>query len=229
MNPIARLIGQAEAELGGATRRLVDSVTDPVRVKGHVLAAEASAAVSRIVRDVVIKGAFGIVAAAMAIVALVYFAAALQQALLPHFGPVETRVIMAVVFLLVAGLAGLLMAFWPTGDHPNPPSDVAADVKRTLAESKTVVSEKVDVAQSQTARVKAEADASADTASAASTMSGLRSGVESLAGVLGAAGFRREQAGLRAGMLLANQLKPIQLVSLALIGGFLAGMRSRRR
>ncbi len=71
-----------------------------------------------------------------------------------------------------------------------------------------------------------EADAAAGTAS-----DNLKVGFETIVSVLGEAGFRREQAGLKAGLALASQLKPMQIVSLALIGGFVAGFRSfpRRR
>ena len=57
----------------------------------------------------------------------------------------------------------------------------------------------------------------------------MKSGLGAIASALGEAGFRREQAGLRAGLAIAEQLKPMQIVSLALIGGFLAGVRVRRR
>ena len=46
---------------------------------------------------------------------------------------------------------------------------------------------------------------------------------------LGEAGVKREQAGLRAGLTIANQLRPMQVVTLALVGGILAGARLVRR
>lgn len=232
---LARLVGQAEAHMAGLGRRAVDSVATPLRIRSQEIATDTLEAVSRTLKVIVIKAVLGLVAAIMAVVAIVYAIAALYQKLLPILGPVEARLVLAGAFALVAILAVVAMVAWPGG---KPTAKVAADkagaeADRAMADARAAVAAATHAAE---ARAKAAGAAgaapSAAYAQAPPPPADLKDGFETIVSVLGDAGFRREQAGLKAGLALASQLKPMQIVSLALIGGFIAGMRSgggRRR
>ncbi len=91
INPLARMLGQAEVNFADLSRRAVESVTVPIRLKSQEIVADTVDAASRAVKTIVIKGVLGLVAAAMAIVAVVYLVGALEEALLPALGLVKTR------------------------------------------------------------------------------------------------------------------------------------------
>lgn len=233
---LARLVGQAEAHMAGLGRRAVDSVTTPLRIKSQEIASETIDAVSRTFKVLAIKAVLGLVAAIMAVVAIVYAIAALYEKLLPTLGPVEARLVLAGLFALVAVIAIVALVAWPSG---KPATRIVADkaeaeARRAVAEARASLDAATETAA---ARAKASGATEAARRSAADaevspqSAADLKSGFETIVSVLGDAGFRREQAGLRAGLALASQLKPMQIVSLALIGGFIAGMRSggRRR
>lgn len=234
---LARLFGQAETHMAGLGRRAVDSVTTPLRVKSQEIATETLDVVSRTIKVLAIKAVLGLVAAIMAIVAIVYAIAALYQQLLPILGPVEARLVLAGAFALVAILAVVAMIAWPSGKPSvkRAADKASADAERAAAEARASLTAATHAAE---ARAKAAGVSGAARPSGASaqdpapTANDLASGFETIVSVLGDAGFRKEQAGLKAGLALASQLKPMQIVSLALIGGFIAGMRSggfRRR
>lgn len=231
---LARLVGQAEAHMAGLGRRAVDSVATPLRIRSQEIATDTLEAVSRTLKVIVIKAVLGLVAAIMAVVAIVYAIAALYQKLLPILGPVEARLVLAGAFALVAILAVVAMVAWPGGKPiAKAAADKAgADADRAMADARAAVA-----AATHAADVGAKAAGAAGAAPSAAYAQApppgdLTGGFETIVSVLGDAGFRREQAGLKAGLALASQLKPMQIVSLALIGGFIAGMRSgggRRR
>lgn len=230
---LARLVGQAEAHMAGLGRRAVDSVTTPLRLKSQEIATETLDAVSRTLRVIAIKAVLGLVAAIMAVVAIVYAIAALYQKLLPILGPVEARLVLAGAFALVAILAVVAILVWPSGKPAGKATarKAAARADQAVLEAKTSLAAATHAAEAR-AKVAAESVPFADHQGASPAPAGdLKSGFETIISVLGDAGFRREQAGLKAGLALASQLKPMQIVSLALIGGFIAGMRSggRRR
>lgn len=230
---LARLVGQAEAHMAGLGRRAVDSVTTPLRIKSQEIASETIEAVSRTVKVIAIKAVLGLVAAITAVVAIVYAIAALYQKLLPTLGPVEARLVLAGLFALVAVIAIVALVAWPSG---KPAARIAADkaeaeAHRAVADARASLGAATEAAAAR-AKVSGAAEAAAAYAEAPPPAAGdLMGSFETIVSVLGDAGFRREQAGLRAGLALASQLKPMQIVSLALIGGFIAGMRSggRRR
>ncbi len=230
---LARLVGQAEAHMAGLGRRAVDSVTTPLRIKSQEIASETIEAVSRTVKVIAIKAVLGLVAAIMAVVAIVYAIAALYQKLLPTLGPVEARLVLAGLFALVAVIAIVALVAWPSG---KPAARIAADkaeadAHRAVADARASLGAATEAAAAR-AKASGAAEAAAAYAEAPPPAAGdLKGSFETIVSVLGDAGFRREQAGLRAGLALAGQLKPMQIVSLALIGGFIAGMRSggRRR
>ena len=232
---LARWIDQAEVGLSEITRRTVQSVTVPIRAKGQELATETIDTVLGIVKTVAIKAVLGLVAAIMVVVAIVYAVAALYQYLLPLLGPVEARLVLAGLFLLIAVIAVVLLILWPRST-PTPKTIVARADKASAAAANGAASVANDA---RTATRKAEA-VSGHRAEAAAARTGganavppppvdLASGFDTMVSALGDAGFRREQAGLKAGLALASQLKPMQIVSLALIGGFIAATRSSRR
>lgn len=232
---LARLVGQAEAHMAGLGRRAVDSVTTPLRIKSQEIASETIEAVSRTVKVIAIKAVLGLVAAIMAVVAIVYAIAALYQKLLPTLGPVEARLVLAGLFALVAVIAIVALVAWPSG---KPAARIAADKAEAEAHRAVADARASLAAATEAAAARARASGAAEAAQAAAYAEGpspaagdLKGSFETIVSVLGDAGFRREQAGLRAGLALASQLKPMQIVSLALIGGFIAGMRSggRRR
>lgn len=226
---LARLVGQAEAHMAGLGRRAVDSVTTPLRIKSQEIASETLETVSRTLKVIAIKAVLGLVAAIMAVVAIVYAIAALYEKLLPTLGPVEARLVLAGLFALVAVIAVVALIAWPSGKSPVDKASAKADHAMADANASLASVTEAAAARAKASRA-AEAAQSAATASAPPA-GDLKSGFETIVSVLGDAGFRREQAGLRAGLALASQLKPMQIVSLALIGGFIAGMRSggRRR
>lgn len=233
IGPLARLIDQAEVGLSGITRRAVASVTVPIRQKGQELASETLDTVVGVAKTVAIKAALGLVAAIMAIVAIVYAIAALYAFLLPRLGPVEARLVLAGLFLLIAVVAVVLLLFWPKSVPTAKVLARQADKAQAVVD-KDAARLRNDVrAAAVKADVAMERRSEATAATAADDGQGpavdLAGGFETMVTALGDAGFRREQAGLRAGLALASQLKPMQIVSLALIGGFVAATRYPRR
>lgn len=232
---LARLVGQAEAHIAGLGRRAVDSVTTPLRIKSQEIASETLETVSRTVKVIAIKAVLGLVAAIMIVVAIVYAIAALYEKLLPMLGPVEARLVLAGLFALVAVIAIVALVAWPSGKPvvKTTADKATAEARRAMAEARASLgsSQQAAAARSQVSGA-AEAAQAAAYGQATPPASDLKTSFETIVSVLGDAGFRREQAGLKAGLALASQLKPMQIVSLALIGGFIAGMRgggARRR
>lgn len=225
---LARLVGQAEAHMAGLGRRAVESVTTPLRIKSQEIASETLEAVSRTVKVIAIKAVLGLVAAIMAVVAIVYAIAALYEELLPMLGPVEARLVLAGLFALVAVIAVVALVAWPSGKSPAKAAvnEAAAEAQRAMVDARQSLASTKDAATARAETSDAAAAASSNTPPGGSDLKG---SFETIVSVLGDAGFRREQAGLRAGLALASQLKPMQIVSLALIGGFIAGMRGGRR
>lgn len=209
-NPLSRMLAQAELNLADVARRSVDSVTLPIKMKSQEVIAEVSSSVIAHIRTLAIKAGLAVFAVVMLIVALVYAVSALHGYLVRVTGPVEALVIMAAIFAVLALAALIAVAAWPA---PNPKSK--AVVQAAAVQAKRVAEQ---------TRVKARA--MNDTIDRASEPDmDFKAGFDTIVAALGDAGLRKEQAGLKAGLALANQLRPVQLVSLALLGGFVAGLR----
>ena len=210
-NPLSRMLAQAEVSLADVARRSVESVTLPIKIKSQEIVAEVSGSVSAHIRTLAIKAGLAVFAAVMLIVALVYALSALHGYLVTVTGPLEALLIMAALFAVLALAAIVAVVAWPA---PQPRS-------KAVAQAVTVQAKRV--AEQTKAKVRPAAEEKIDRL--ADTDMDLKTGFDTIVAALGDAGLRREQAGLKAGLAIANQLKPIQLVSLALVGGFVAGLR----
>lgn len=210
MSPIARLLASAEVNLAAAGRRAVESAVAPVREKLRDLVSETLGTVTRAIRMIAVKAALGVFALVMVIVAVVLALMAAYSALDAAMGPTRALLVMAGAFLLLAVLAAVGIALVP------------ATVKRS----------KLPAAASNSGGAAAPGRAGAPllvgrAAEPAGTERALDTGLDALLSALGEAGFKREQAGLRAGLTIARQLRPMQVASLALLGGFVMGARLR--
>ena len=200
-NPLARMLAQAEVNLADVARRSVDSVTLPIKIKSQEIIAEVSGSVSAHIRILAIKAGLAVFAVVTLVVALVYAFAALHGYLVVATGPLEALLIMAALFAVLAVAALVAVVAWPA---PKPSSKVvvqaaAVHAKRVAEQTRTKARPAIE---DKPVRV-AEPDMD------------LKAGFETIVAALGDAGLRREQAGLKAGLAIANQLRPIQLVSLA--------------
>ena len=126
---------------------------------------------------------------------------------------------MAGAFLLLAILAAVGIALVPTAP------------KRSASKRRGAA--KPAASAGRTARTSdTSSQAAAATQPSGEAEQALSVGLDTLVSALGEAGFKREQAGLRAGIAMARQLRPVQIASLALLGGFVMGARlhfGRRR
>jgi hypothetical protein len=229
-NPIAQLMAQAEVGLADFSRRTIESVTLPIRLKSQEVVADVSASVKASAISIAIKAGLSLFAGVMLIIALGYGLSALHGYLATVFSPIEATLIMAGVFLALAVIALLVLAFWPSGATKRKaavPSRVMLDAEAAVARARSGIEADAPAAKGQARAQAKAAQPTADTT--ATSMADMTSGLGAIAAALGEAGFKKEQAGLRAGLAIAQQLKPMQIVSLALIGGFIAGARYRRR
>lgn len=210
-NPLSRMLARAEVNLADVARRSVDSVTLPIKVKSQEIIAEVSGSVAAHARTLAIKAGLAVFAVVMLIVALVYAFSALHHYLVRVTGPLEALVLMAALFAVLALAAVIAVVAWPAPRPANRAVVQAAAVQANRVADQTRATARPSV-EEKLGRV-AEPDMD------------LKAGFDTIVDALGDAGLRREQAGLKAGLALAQQLRPIQLVSLALIGGFVAGLR----
>ncbi len=213
MSPVARLLAAAEVNLADVGRRAVESAVAPVREKLRDLVSETLGRVVAVVRSLAVKAALGVFALVMAIVAVVLALMAAYDALAAVLGPTRALLVMAGAFLLLAVLAAVGIALVPSGTGRRGPGGPVA-LPATGGTSPRPVPN----------RRTAEA---VPPAGPGSTERALDTGLDALVSALGEAGFKREQAGLRAGLAIARQLRPMQVASLALLGGFVMGARLR--
>lgn len=208
MNPLARLLAQAEVDIGGVARRAVDSAVAPLKAKSQEVVNEALGTVTATARALAFKAAAAVLAAIMLVAALVFAFAALYHYILQRVGPMDAMLIMGGLFLVLAVIAGAVAAALPLTARAAPAgrSGAAAALERPDPRPRPVP----DGPPSEGEQA-------------------LRSGLDAIVSALGEAGFKREQAGLRAGLSIADKLRPMQVVTLALVGGVLAGARMMRR
>ncbi len=221
-NPLARLLAQAEINLGDVIRRAVDSAAAPIKAKSQELVDDALGTVTTTARNLAVKAALALLAGLLFLAGLAFALAALFRYLEGLTGPIWASLIMAGIFIVLAVLAAVAMAAWPVKPKAkiNPPqTDLDAQRARlTMGEAMRSASQRPTAS---------DPDVRPDLSSPPTTEQTLNSGLEAVVVALGEAGFTREQAGLRAGLTIAQQLRPMQVVSLALLGGFLAGARMK--
>lgn len=210
MSPIARLLASAEVNLAAAGRRAVESAVAPVREKLRDLVSETLGTVTRAIRMIAVKAALGVFALVMVIVAVVLALMAAYSALDAAMGPTRALLVMAGAFLLLAVLAAVGIALVPATVKRSKPPAAASNSGGAAAPGRAGAPLLVGRA-----------------AEPAGTERALDTGLDALLSALGEAGFKREQAGLRAGLTIARQLRPMQVASLALLGGFVMGARLR--
>lgn len=219
MTPIARLLAAAEVNLAAASRRAVEGAVTPLKIKGQELVSDTLDTVAATVRTVAIKAGLAAFAGVMLIVAVVLALMAAYGRLADALGPTKALLVLAGAFLLLAVLGAAGVALVPAAaksgkraaaDRPAPPGTPVSDATARVAE--------------QTANSYARLGRDDEHGP---TEQALNLGLDTLVSALGEAGFRREQAGLRAGLAMARQLKPMQIASLALLGGFVMGARMR--
>ena len=132
---------------------------------------------------------------------------------------------MAAIFLVLAVAAIVAMIAWPSG-APAP----SAAVKQ--AEANALMASRAKLLEAEAKAATVDPAFSGEVRESRGMIDPeMSSGLDAVVSALGEAGLRREQAGLKAGLAIAKQLKPMQLISLALLGGFVAGIRmtSKRR
>ncbi|WP_131113529.1 hypothetical protein [Lichenihabitans psoromatis] len=225
-NPISRLIAQAEVNVTEMGRRAVDQAAATVKARSQEVVSDVMRTATSTVKTVAIKAGLALFAGVMLIVAVIFGLIALYDYLASLMGPIEALLAMAALFL-VLGIAGIVVMMTMSSsatvkDKKAPAIAATQDVEaaqRAMAASQQppVEAASAEVRDDPTAQLKSHDPDQA-----------MRSGLDAVVSALGDAGFRREQAGLRAGIAIASQMRPVQLVSLALLGGFLAGVRSKR-
>lgn len=224
MTPIARLLAAAEVNLAAVSRRAVDGAVAPLKARGQEFVADTFDTVTATARTVAIKAGLAGLAGVMLIVAVVLALMAAYSRLAEVLGPTKALLVMAGGFLLLAVLGAVGIALVPAtakkGKRPpvERPAPLGAPVSDATARA-------ADRTAGSYARL-GQADDLGQTEQA------LNLSLDTLVSALGEAGFKREQAGLRAGLAMARQLRPMQIASLALLGGFVMGARlhfGRRR
>ncbi len=222
MTPIARLLAAAEGNLAAAGRRAVESAVEPLREKGREIVSETLGTVTATAKGLAIKAGLGVFAGIMLIVGIVLALMAAYTRLAEALGPTEALLVMAGAFLLLAILAAVGIALVPTTPKRSPSKPKAPAPGAPLSDATVRAADRT--ANSYARMAQADDPGNAEQA--------LGVGLDTLVSALGEAGFKREQAGLRAGIAMARQLRPLQIASLALLGGFVMGARvhfGRRR
>lgn len=221
MSPFARLIAAAEVNLAAASRRAVESAAAPIKEKSREIVSDALGTVTATARNVAIKAAFGAFAVVMLIVGIVLALMAAYGKLETILGPVEALLVMAGAFVLLAvvGVVGAMLV--PTRPKRAKPAPTPPPVQVDLSDATARVADQTVGSYARLGQA----------GEPGTTEHALDSGLDALVSALGEAGFKREQAGLRAGLAIARQLRPMQVASLALLGGFVMGARllGRRR
>lgn len=216
MTPIARLMAAAEVNLASAGRRAVESAIAPLKAKSQEMVSDALGTVTATARTIAIKAGLAAFAGLMVIVAIVLALMAAYTRLDEALGPTKALLIMAGAFALLAILGIAAVALVPATPKRKPKG--VSSVPPANAPLSDATARAADRTVGSYARLGVPDDP-------AGTEQALNAGLDTLVSALGEAGFKREQAGLRAGLAIARQLRPMQIASLALLGGFVMGAR----
>lgn len=220
MTPFARLLSQTEFNFAEMSRRAVENATAPLKARGQEILADTVESVTTTARRFLIKAGFALAAGLLLLVAVIFAFAALYHELFHLIGVIPALLVMAGIFIVLALLAIAAMTIWPSGKAR---SATRASLEREHARlAMAEASRRMAAEQAQAYETIAKSSAAADPNEGEQA---LNSGLEAIVTALGDAGFAREQAGLKAGLTIAQKLRPMQAVSLALLAGFVVGTR----